>query len=95
MGRASARIIDSLTWSLFMSLVIYVSVASLADARDVISIYLSLLIHALVFLCVDAHCFIFWDLPGDVLATPESALCGWRGVILRSLSVGCTFDSTV
>ena len=25
-------------------------------------------------LCIDAHCFIFWDLPGDVLAAPESAL---------------------
>ena len=26
------------------------------------------LIHRLVLLCVDAYCFIFWDLPGDVLA---------------------------
>ena len=42
---------------------------------------LSLLTHRLVFLCVDAYCFIFWDLPGDVLAAPESALCGWIGVI--------------
>ena len=30
----------------------------------------------LVSLCVDAYCFIFWDLPGDVLAAPELALCG-------------------
>ena len=22
----------------------------------------------------------WWDLPGDVLAAPESALCGWEGV---------------
>ena len=26
-----------------------------------------------------------WDLPGDVLAAPESALCGWTGVKLLSL----------
>ena len=30
----------------------------------------------------------FWDLPGDVLAAPESALCGWIGVILSSLFSG-------
>ena len=52
-------IIDSLTWSLFMSL----------------------LTPRLVLLCVGAHRFIFWDVPGDVLAAPESALCGWIGVI--------------
>ena len=23
----------------------------------------------------------FWDVPGDVLAAPESALCGWIGVL--------------
>ena len=39
----------------------------------------SLLTHRLVLLCVYAYCFIFWDLPGDVLAAPESAI----GVILR------------
>ena len=37
--------------------------------------YTSQMTHRLVLLCVDAHCFIFWDLPGDVLAVPESALC--------------------
>ena len=31
---------------------------------------------------------LFWDLPGDVLAAPASALCGWKGVIL-SLSLMC------
>ena len=40
---------------------------------------MSLLTHRLVFLCVYAYCFIFWDLPGGVLAAPESALCGWLG----------------
>ena len=64
-GQASARITDSLTWSLFMSL----------------------LTHRLVLLCVGAYCFIFWDLPGDVPTAPESALCGWIGVILHSLSL--------
>ena len=43
--------LDSLTWSLFMSLST----------------------HRLVLLCVDAYCFIFWHLPGDVLAAPEAA----------------------
>ena len=43
-------------------------------------------LHKLVLLCVDVHCFIFWDLPGDVLAAPELALCGSIaiGVILFS-----------
>ena len=31
-----------------------------------------LLTHRLVFLCVDVHCFVFWDVPGDVLAAPAS-----------------------
>ena len=39
----------------------------------VASLFTSLLTHRLVLLCVDAYCFIFWDLPGDVLAAPESA----------------------
>ena len=46
------------------------------------SLFTSLLTHRLVLLCVDANCFTFWDLPGAVLAAPESALCGWIGVIL-------------
>ena len=33
------------------------------------------------------HCFIFWDVPGNVLAAPASALCGWIGVIPLSLSL--------
>ena len=49
---------------------------------------MSLLIHRLVLLCVAANCFVFWDLPGDVLAAPESVLCGWMGVILLSLLEG-------
>ena len=48
------------------------------------TLFTSLLIHRLVLLCIDAHCFILWDLPGDVLAAPESAL-GLDGVILLSL----------
>ena len=28
------------------------------------SLFMSLLTHRLVILCVDAYCFIFWDLPG-------------------------------
>ena len=33
-----------------------------------------------------ACCFAFGELPGDVLAAPESALCGWTGATLLSLS---------
>ena len=51
-GQASVKIIASLPWALFTSL----------------------LTHRLVLLCIDAHNFIFWGLPGDVLAAPESAL---------------------
>ena len=50
------------------------------------SSFTSLLTHRRVLLRVDAYCFIHWDLPGDVLAAPESALYGWIGVILLSLS---------
>ena len=64
-GQAPARIIASVTWSLFTSL----------------------LTHRLVLLRVVAYCFIFWDLPGDVLAAPKPALCGWIGVIPLSLSL--------
>ena len=43
------------------------------------SLFTSLWTHRLVLLCIDAHCLgyclhIFWALPGDVLAAPESAL---------------------
>ena len=30
---------------------------------------------------------LLWDMPGDVLAAPASALCGWTGVISLSLSL--------
>ena len=30
---------------------------------------------------------LLWDLPGDVLAAPASALCGWKGVNSLSLIV--------
>ena len=43
------------------------------------SLFTSRSAHRLVLLCVDAHCFVFWDVPGDGLAAPESALCGWIG----------------
>ena len=43
------------------------------------------LTHRLVLLCIDAHCFILWDLPGDVLAAPESAL--WLDRCNTSLSL--------
>ena len=51
------------------------------------SLFMSLLTHRVIFLCADAYHFISWDLPGDVLAAPASALCGWNGVILPSLSL--------
>ena len=47
---------------------------------------MALLTHRLDLFFVDAYCFIFWDLPRDVLVAPESALCGWIGVLL-SLSL--------
>ena len=62
-GQAPTRIIASLLWTLFTSL----------------------LTHRLVLLCIDAHCFIFWDLPGDVLAAPEPAL--WLDRCSTSLSL--------
>ena len=51
------------------------------------SLFTTLLTQGLVLLCVDAYCIILWDLPGDVLAAPESALCGWIGGIPLSLSL--------
>ena len=61
--------------SLFVS--VFASVGQ-ASARPITSLpwtlFTSLLTHRLVLLCIDAHCFIFWALPGDVLAAPESAL---------------------
>ena len=59
------------------------------------SLFTSLLTHRLVLLCGEAHCFIIWDVPGDVLAAPESALCGWIGVILLSLSLIVLLDAKV
>ena len=51
------------------------------------TLFTSLLAHRLVLDIIDAHCFICWDVPGDVLAAPESGLCGWTGVILLSLYI--------
>ena len=51
------------------------------------SLLTSLLAQRLVLLGLHAHCSIFWDLPGDVPAAPELALCGWIGVLLLSLSL--------
>ena len=59
----------------------------------------SLLTHRLVLLCIDTHCFVFWDLPGGVLAAPAPALCGWTGVrlpffsLLLSSAVICALDA--
>ena len=62
----------------FISLCLLFASVGQASARTVASLswtwFTSLLTHRLVLLCIDAHCFIFWDLPGDVLAAPESAL---------------------
>ena len=74
----------------FISLCLLFASVGQASARIIASLpwtlFTSLSTHRLVHLCIDAHCFIFWDLPGDVLAAPEAALCGWIGVILLSLS---------
>ena len=48
--------------------------------------------HRLVLLCIYAHCFIFWDLPGDVLAAPESALGLDRCHTSLSLSLSLYFN---
>ena len=40
----------------------------------------------IVLLCIDAQRVILWDLPGDVLAAPASALSGWTGVISCALN---------
>ena len=39
----------------------------------------SILIYGAVFYKMTTT--LSWDLPGDVLAAPASALCGWKGVI--------------
>ena len=40
---------------------------------------------------------LLWDLPGDVLAAPASALCGWKGVATLTpslyLSLACTYQA--
>ena len=55
--------------------------------------------HRLVLLCIDAHCFIFWDLPGDVIYLSMylswqhlNQLYSWIGVMLLSLSLLKGFD---
>ena len=46
--------------------------------------------------CCSTQCLntLLWDLPGDVLAAPASALCGWTGVISLSLSYLVGFFGT-
>ena len=34
---------------------------------------------------------LLWDLPGDVLAAPASAVCGWKGVNSLSANFITTF----
>ena len=62
----------------FISLCLLFASVGQASARTIASLpwtlFTSLLTHRLVLLCIGAHCFIFWDLPGDGLAAPESAL---------------------
>ena len=78
----------------FISLCLLFASVGQASARTIASLpwtlFTSPLTHRLVLLCVDAHCFIFWDLPGDALAAPESALCGWIGVIPHPLMRVCS-----
>ena len=81
---------------LFISLCLFFASVGHASARIVArltsTLFTSLLTHRLVLLCVDAHCFICWDLPGDVLAAPGSALCGWIGLTPLSLSLSLSFS---
>ena len=66
-------------WStcLLLYLSLFASVGQ-ASVRTIASLpwtlFTSLLTHRLVLFCIVAHCFILWDLPGYVLAAPESAL---------------------
>ena len=75
----------------FISLCLLFASVGQASASIIASLtwtlFTSLLTHRLVPPCVDAYCFVTWDLPGDVLAAPESALCGWIGVILLEVSL--------
>ena len=64
-----------------------------ADSQRIIASLDLGFFHVSIDSCVDAYYFIFWDLPGDVLAAPESALCGWRGVRLLSLSLLVTREA--
>ena len=66
----------------FLDLVSFHGLISSARLAGTDLIYLSIYLDS----CVDAYYFIFWDLPGDVLAAPASALYGWIGVFLLSLS---------
>ena len=70
-----------------------------ASARTIASLpwtlFTSLLTHRLVLLCIDAHCFISWDLPGDVLAAAESALGLNRCNTSLSLSLSLSLCSSV
>ena len=63
-----------------ITLCLLFAVVGQASARYHCFLDLDFVTHRLVLLCVVAHCFIFWNLPGYVLAAPELALCGWIGV---------------
>ena len=98
-GEIVHRSILSLSLSLAHALLIttlehvlaYLASVGQASARIIASLpgtlFTSVLTHRLVLLHIDAHCFIFWDLPGDVLAAPESALWLNRCNTFLSLSL--------
>ena len=80
----------------FISLCLLFASVGQASARTIAALpwtlFTSLLTHRLVLLCIDAHCFILWDLPGDVLAAPESALGLDRCNASLSLSLSLSWD---
>ena len=80
-------------WSTCLLLYLLFANVGQASVRNIVSLPWTLLTsrltHRLVLLCIDAHCFIFWDLPGDVLAAPESGLGLDRCNTSLSLSHRC------
>ena len=75
----------------FISLYLLFASVGQASARTIASLPWTLLTSLLThrpLLCIEAHCSIFWDLPGDVLAAPESALGLDRCNTSLSLSLG-------
>ena len=51
---------------------------------------MSILVSIMLFYTVTGH--LLWYLPGDVLAAPASALCGWKGVNSLSLSLSLSLS---